>query len=32
MIAATKAGLTVYRDDLEAHFLAGGRLKPVSMH
>jgi uncharacterized protein YqfA (UPF0365 family) len=29
MIAATKAGLTVYRDDLEAHFLAGGRLKPV---
>jgi uncharacterized protein YqfA (UPF0365 family) len=29
MIAATKAGLTVYRDDLEAHFLAGGRLKQV---
>ncbi|NLN96439.1 MAG: flotillin-like protein FloA [Bacteroidales bacterium] len=29
MIAATKAGLTVYRDDLEAHFLAGGHLKPV---
>lgn len=29
MIAATKAGLTVYRNDLEAHFLAGGRLKPV---
>lgn len=29
MIAATKAGLKVYRDDLEAHFLAGGRLKPV---
>ena len=29
MIAATKAGLKVFRDDLEAHFLAGGRLKPV---
>jgi len=29
MIAATKAGLTVFRNDLEAHFLAGGRLKPV---
>jgi len=29
MIAATKAGLIVKRDDLEAHFLAGGRLKPV---
>lgn len=29
MIAATKAGLKVYRDDLEAHFLAGGHLKPV---
>lgn len=29
MIAATKAGLLVKRDDLEAHFLAGGRLKPV---
>lgn len=29
MIAATKAGLTVYRDDLEAHFLAGGRLRQV---
>lgn len=29
LIAATKAGLKVYRDDLEAHFLAGGRLKPV---
>ena len=24
MIAATKAGLIVKRDDLEAHFLAGG--------
>jgi uncharacterized protein YqfA (UPF0365 family) len=29
MIAATKAGLLVYRNDLEAHFLAGGRVKPV---
>jgi uncharacterized protein YqfA (UPF0365 family) len=29
MIAATKAGLTVKRDDLEAHYLAGGRLKSV---
>ncbi|MDP2424215.1 MAG: flotillin-like protein FloA [Bacteroidales bacterium] len=29
MIAATKAGLTVTRNDLEAHFLAGGRVKPV---
>jgi uncharacterized protein YqfA (UPF0365 family) len=29
MIAATKAGLEVKRDDLEAHFLAGGRIKPV---
>lgn len=29
MIAATKAGLSVKRDDLEAHFLAGGRVQPV---
>lgn len=29
MIAATKAGITVTRNDLEAHFLAGGRVKPV---
>ncbi len=29
MIAATKAGLRVTRNDLEAHFLAGGRVRPV---
>lgn len=29
MIAATKAGLEVNRNELEAHFLAGGRVKPV---
>lgn len=29
MINATKAGLTVTRDQLEAHFLAGGRVKTV---
>ena len=29
LIAATKAGLKLNRNDLEAHFLAGGRLKQV---
>jgi uncharacterized protein YqfA (UPF0365 family) len=29
LIAATKAGLRLNRDDLEAHFLAGGRVKAV---
>ncbi len=29
MIAATKAGLTLERDDLEAHYLAGGRVQQV---
>jgi uncharacterized protein YqfA (UPF0365 family) len=29
MIAATKAGLKLERDDLEAHFLAGGRVQQV---
>ncbi len=29
MISATKAGLKLQRDDLEAHFLAGGRVKAV---
>ncbi len=29
MINATKAGLSVTRDELEAHFLAGGRVKTV---
>jgi uncharacterized protein YqfA (UPF0365 family) len=29
MINATKAGLSVSRDQLEAHFLAGGRVKTV---
>lgn len=29
LIAATKAGLKLNRNDLEAHFLAGGRLKSV---
>ncbi len=29
LIAATKAGLTLNRNELEAHFLAGGRLKQV---
>ncbi len=29
MIAATKAGLKVERDDLEAHYLAGGRVQQV---
>lgn len=29
MIAATKAGLHVNRDDLEAHFLAGGHVQSV---
>lgn len=29
MIAATKAGLHLKRDDLEAHFLAGGRVQSV---
>ena len=29
MIAATKAGLQLERDDLEAHFLAGGRVQQV---
>jgi len=29
MIAATKAGLDLKRDDLEAHFLAGGRVQQV---
>lgn len=29
MITATKAGLKLNRDQLEAHFLAGGHVKPV---
>ncbi len=29
LITATKAGLTVNRDELEAHFLAGGRVNTV---
>jgi uncharacterized protein YqfA (UPF0365 family) len=29
MVTATKAGLSIKRDDLEAHFLAGGRVIPV---
>lgn len=29
MIAATKAGIKLERDDLEAHFLAGGRVQKV---
>jgi uncharacterized protein YqfA (UPF0365 family) len=29
MIAATKAGIKLERDDLEAHFLAGGRVQQV---
>lgn len=29
MVTATKAGLEVKRDDLEAHYLAGGRVIPV---
>jgi len=29
LIAATKAGLKLERDDLEAHFLAGGRVQQV---
>ncbi|MDY0078588.1 MAG: flotillin-like protein FloA [Bacteroidales bacterium] len=29
MIAATKAGLLLERDDLEAHYLAGGRVQEV---
>jgi len=29
MISATKAGIKLERDDLEAHFLAGGRVKAV---
>lgn len=29
MINATKAGLTLTRDELEAHYLAGGRVKAV---
>jgi uncharacterized protein YqfA (UPF0365 family) len=29
MITATKAGLTIKRDDLEAHYLAGGRVQQV---
>lgn len=29
LIAATKAGLILNRNDLEAHFLAGGRIKSV---
>jgi uncharacterized protein YqfA (UPF0365 family) len=29
LIAATKAGLNLNRNDLEAHFLAGGRIKSV---
>lgn len=29
MVTATKAGLKVTRDDLEAHYLAGGRVIPV---
>ncbi len=29
MIAATKAGLQIRRNDLEAHYLAGGRVKTV---
>lgn len=29
LVTATKAGLTVNRNDLEAHYLAGGRVIPV---
>jgi len=29
LIAATKAGLKLNRNDLEAHYLAGGRIKSV---
>jgi len=29
LVTATKAGLIIKRDDLEAHFLAGGRVIPV---
>ncbi|MCR4738159.1 MAG: flotillin-like FloA family protein, partial [Bacteroidales bacterium] len=29
MITATKAGIKLNRDQLEAHFLAGGHVKPV---
>jgi len=29
LVTATKAGLSVGRDELEAHFLAGGRVLPV---
>ncbi|MFW5892003.1 MAG: flotillin-like FloA family protein, partial [Bacteroidota bacterium] len=29
LISATKAGLRLNRDDLEAHYLAGGRVKAV---
>ncbi len=29
MVTATKAGLSIKRDDLEAHYLAGGRVIPV---
>ncbi len=29
LIAATKAGLKLHRNDLEAHYLAGGRIKSV---
>jgi len=29
LVTATKAGLTIKRDDLEAHYLAGGRVVPV---
>ncbi len=30
LISATKAGLTLLRNDLEAHYLAGGRVKAVT--
>jgi uncharacterized protein YqfA (UPF0365 family) len=29
LVTATKAGLSIKRDDLEAHYLAGGRVIPV---
>lgn len=29
LITSTKAGLTVKRDDLEAHYMAGGNVQPV---
>ncbi len=29
MIAATKAGILLERDDMEAHYLAGGRVQEV---